>query len=414
MLATKYKRYPAYKNLKVEWMEEIPAHWEVRRLKHCVSFCNNKLDSKSEDAVYIGLQNMESWTGRLLLDNQPESVDSTVVVFNADDVLFGKLRPYLAKVACPNFNGTATSEVLVMRPLSECLQCYLAYCMLNGSYIHWINTLAYGTKMPRVSPYDVARSIIAFPPIAEQRAIATFLDRETTKIDALVSKKEQLMEILREKRAALITHAVSKGLDPNATLKASSVKWLGKIPMHWEAIKLKHLVSMQAGTGIISAEIDEIGEYPVFGGNGIRGHTSSFSHDGNYLLIGRQGALCGAIHLASGKFWATEHAVVVDPGKYVRADCLKYTLMAMSLNQYSQSAAQPGLNIEVIGNVLTPVPPLFEQQSITAFLDRETLKIDRLIDTLQKIIERLRELRTALISAAVTGRIDIRGEAECA
>ena len=129
------------------------------------------------------------------------------------------------------------------------------------------------------------------------------------------------------------------------------------------------------------------------------------------FLIGRQGALCGAISLAKGKFWATEHAVVVDTGERLNVDCLAYTLTAMSLNQYSQSAAQPGLNIEVIGNVPVPVPPFPEQQAIGDFLDRETAKLDVLVTRVQEAIDRLAELRVALISAAVTGRIDVREEA---
>ena len=188
-MIAKYKHYSAYKPSEARWLREIPAHWEMRRLKYCASFHNNKLDSKPDKAVYVGLENMEPWTGELRLDNKLESVDSMVVTFNAGDVLFGKLRPYLAKAARPDFDGTATGEVLVMRPLSECLQSYLTYCLLNGLYIHWINALTYGAKMPRVSLDEVACSVIAFPPITEQRAIAVFLDRETAKIDALVPRR---------------------------------------------------------------------------------------------------------------------------------------------------------------------------------------------------------------------------------
>ena len=412
-LTAKYNPYPAYKPTDVEWLGEIPAHWEVRRLKYSAPFGNGKLDNKPEGATYVGLENIEPWTGELLLDHQPDSVDSTVVTFAPGDVLFGKLRPYLAKVAYPDFEGTATSEVLVMRPLEECSQSYLAYCLLNAPYIRWIDTLTYGAKMPRVSPDEVACSFIPLPPLPEQQATAAFLERETARIDALVAKKERLIELLQEKRTALITRAVTRGLDPNAPVKDFGVEWLGEIPAHWEPIRLRYLASMRAGTGITSAEIEEVGEYPVFGGNGIRGYTSSYTHDGNLPLIGRQGALCVAVSVASGKFWATEHAIVVDPGEQVRSDCLAYILQAMSLNQYSQSAAQPGLNIETISDVLAPVAPLTEQQAIVAFLDQETAKLDSLVAKIREAIERLRELRSALISAAVTGRIDVREEAGC-
>ncbi len=197
----------------VEWLGEIPAHWEVRRLKYVAPFHNGKLDNKPEDATYVGLENIEPWTGKLLLDDQPERVDSAVVTFAPGDVLFGKLRPYLAKVVRTDFEGTATSEVLVMRPRDECLQSYLAYSLLNEPYIRWIDSLTYGARMPRVSPNEVACSFMPFPPLAEQTAIAAYLDRETAKIDSLVATSRKAVELLREFRTALISAAVTGRID---------------------------------------------------------------------------------------------------------------------------------------------------------------------------------------------------------
>ena len=148
------------KDSSVEWLGEIPAHWEVKRLKFSAPFRTRKLDSKPDETIYVGLENIESWTGRLLLDNQPDSVDGIVGFFNAGDVLFGKLRPYLAKLARPNFDGVSTSEILALCPQDECLQSYLMYCLLNKSYILWIDNLTYGAKMPRVSPDQVASSFM--------------------------------------------------------------------------------------------------------------------------------------------------------------------------------------------------------------------------------------------------------------
>ena len=148
------------------------------------------------------------------------------------------------------------------------------------------------------------------------------------------------------------------------------------------------------------------GDYPVLVAMGFRGYTSSFTHDGEHPLIGRQGALCGAINRASGRFWATEHAVVVDAGEIVKIDYLTYTLIAMSLNRYAQSAAQPGLNIEVIGNVSSPLPRISEQHAIAVFLDRETARIDALVAKKERLIELLQEKRTALITQAVNRGLD--------
>lgn len=184
--------------------------------------------------------------------------------------------------------------------------------------------------------------------------------------------------------------------------KDSGVEWLGEVPAHWETCALKRVVSMKSGDTITSENIEESGEFPVFGGNGLRGYTNSYTHDGTYALIGRQGALCGNINYAQGKFWASEHAVVVSPLQPVETFWLGELLRSMNLNQYSISAAQPGLSVEIVGNLRIPLPPATEQQKIAVFLDRETTKIDTLIAEQQRLIELLKEKRQAVISHAVT------------
>ncbi|MDO9519339.1 MAG: restriction endonuclease subunit S [Pseudohongiella sp.] len=173
-------------------------------------------------------------------------------------------------------------------------------------------------------------------------------------------------------------------------------------PSHWTNQKLKYIASLNSGEGITSEEISEAGEYPVYGGNGVRGYISSYTHDGAFPLIGRQGALCGNIHYASGRFWASEHAVVVNvyDGHAVR--WLGEVLRWMNLNQYSQSAAQPGISVEVIENLPIPVPPKEEQRAIASYLDRETARIDSLIAAKEHMLTLLEEKRSTLISRVVT------------
>ena len=246
------------------------------------------------------------------------------------------------------------------------------------------------------------------PDNSQQRSIADYLDRETARLDALVAEKEELIKLLQEKRTALISYAVTKGLDPDVPLKDSGVEWLGEIPAHWEVKRLKRLAFMRAGTAITGDAIGAEGDYPVFGGNGVRGYTSSFTHEGEFPLVGRQGALCGCVNFATGKFWASEHAVVLSPNAGVNPNWLAQLLQVMALNQYSQSAAQPGLSVETIGSIAAPAPLETEQLAITAFLDRETAKIDALIAQVREGIDHLKERRAALIAAAVTGKIKIR------
>ncbi|MBV7459047.1 MULTISPECIES: restriction endonuclease subunit S [unclassified Acidovorax] len=180
----------------------------------------------------------------------------------------------------------------------------------------------------------------------------------------------------------------------------------GQYPGHWTIQKLKYVASLQSGDGITSDDISDVGEYPVFGGNGVRGYTSSYTHDGRYPLIGRQGALCGNINYASGKFWASEHAVVVSARRDYVVRWLGEVLRSMNLNQYSQSAAQPGISVEVIENLSIPVPPEPEQEAIANYLDRETARIDGLIAEKERMLALLEEKRTALISRVVTRGLD--------
>ena len=222
----RFRRYSEYRDSGIDWLGEIPAHWSAKRLKFVAPARTGKLDAKPNDAVYVGLEHIESWTGRLQPETQPESVDSVVSFFLAGDVLLGKLRPYLAKAARPDFDGVCTSEVLSLCPTPGCFQNYIMYCLLNEPYIRMLDSLTYGARMPRVSPDQVSGSHVPLPPETEQRTIADFLNRETARIGALVARKERLIVLLQEKRTALITHAVTRGLDPNVPVKDSGVEWL--------------------------------------------------------------------------------------------------------------------------------------------------------------------------------------------
>jgi len=175
-----------------------------------------------------------------------------------------------------------------------------------------------------------------------------------------------------------------------------------EVPKHWVVKKLGYLTSLKSGETITADTIEDQGMYPVYGGNGLRGYTDSFTHRGDYVLIGRQGALCGNINYAHGNFWASEHAVVATPLEEYEYRWLGESLRAMNLNQYSVSAAQPGIAIDRINALKIGVPPLQEQRWIADYLDRETTQIDNLIAAKEQMLTLLEEKREALISHAVT------------
>ena len=188
-------------------------------------------------------------------------------------------------------------------------------------------------------------------------------------------------------------------------MKDSGIPWIGRMPANWTAPALKYLCIMQAGKNLISEQISTSGQYPVYGGNGQRGYYSDYNANGNFLLVGRQGALCGNVHCVSGKFWATEHAVVTTPSKITNIRYLYYLLIAMDLNQYaSNSAAQPGLSVGNILNVKTLLPPIGEQVRISKFLDNCCPRIDEVITEKQSLIDDLESYKKSLIYEVVTGK----------
>ena len=168
---------------------------------------------------------------------------------------------------------------------------------------------------------------------------------------------------------------------------------------------------MKSGDGITAETIEESGDFPVYGGNGLRGYTSTYTHDGEFALIGRQGALCGNVHIARGRFWASEHAVVATLRPEHDIDWFGAILIAMNLNQYSISAAQPGLAVERVLNLHLPVPPEREQKRIANQIEEATAGIDAAIARARRRIELVQEYRTRLIADVVTGKLDVRDAA---
>ena len=199
---------------------------------------------------------------------------------------------------------------------------------------------------------------------------------------------------------------VLQTLEPYPEMKDSGVPALGNKPVHWQVLRVKNLCRMRSGDGITAESITPVGAYPVYGGNGQRGYTSEYTHDGTFVLIGRQGALCGNVHLARGRFWASEHAVVTTVRSGYLPEWLGAILTVMDLNQYSIAAAQPGLSVERVLDLRLPVPPVSEQAAIVRFLDHADQRIRRYIRAKQKLITLLEEQKQAVIHRAVTRGLD--------
>ena len=330
----KWKRYLEYKDSGFEWLGEIPAGWDIRRLKYVAPVSNEKLNEKPYDLQYLGLEHVETKTGRILLDVPVENVDSNVSIFKKGDVLFGKLRPYLAKVVHVEFDGVCTTELLVLEPNFASYGHFLFYLLLSDEVISLVNSMTYGTKMPRANAEQISNIILPLPDHPEQHAIAAFLDRETAKIDALVEKKRRLIGLLKEKRAAIISHAVTKGLDPDAPMKDSGVEWLGEIPTGWTVKRIKFLTKCLDGQRIPlnSEERGEMqGEIPYWGANGILDHVDKWLFDEPLVLLGEDGAPFfdknkNVAFFVSDRVWVNNHIHVLRPNKAIKPSLLTHCL----------------------------------------------------------------------------------------
>lgn len=180
----------------------------------------------------------------------------------------------------------------------------------------------------------------------------------------------------------------------------------GPFGQNWPSVAVKHLAVFQSGSAIDGEEIEDFGTYPVYGGNGLRGYTERFTHKGEFVLVGRQGALCGNINYAEGHFWASEHALVGHPRRVFDRQWFGEVLRTANLGQFSTAAAQPGIAAEVVNNLRIPLPPFETQRLIARFVDRETGLIDGLIEKKTRFIALLKEKRAAVITHAVTKGID--------
>jgi type I restriction enzyme S subunit len=418
----KLPAYPRYKPSGVEWLGDVPVHWEVKRLKMTARLTDKKVEADEDNPVpYIGMENIESWTGRLLPINPDVVPTGSANAFKASHTLFGKLRPYLAKACNPEFDGLCSTELLVLKGV-EFDRKALLFALLSDGFIKLVDSSTYGSKMPRASWDFIGNCVLPVAPPAEQQAIAAFLDRETGRVDRLVAKKRELIERLQEKRTALISCTVTRGLPPaaaraagfpeNPPLKPSGLDWLGDIPKHWEVKQLKWAVMFQRGHDLPTDEREE-GEVPLVTSAGVSATHSRAAAKGPGIVTGRYGTI-GEFYFVDCDYWPLNTTLYSINLRGNDPRFLVYLLRHLSplflLN--AVKSAVPGVDRNDIHPTMTVVPPLPEQAAIAAYLDLETAKLDALVGKVEEAVERLQEYRTALITAAVTGKIDVRNTAK--
>ncbi|HXF91832.1 MAG TPA: restriction endonuclease subunit S [Nitrospiraceae bacterium] len=431
----KWKPYPAYKDSGIEWLGKIPTNWETKRLKRLFRVVNGSTPKSGESDYWDGdipwvtpddlgelVVPELSRPTRYITRKGYESCGTTLVPEGS--LVLSTRAPigHLAIAGVPLCTNQGCRSLVFSRRQSER---YYYYQVLAAR--RELESLGDGSTFKELAKESLESVLLLEPPPDEQRAIAAFLDRETAKIDALVAKKERLIELLQEKRAALITHAVTKGLDPTVPMKDSGVEWLGRIPAHWEIKRNK----------VLFREIDHRsleGEEELLTVSHITGVTKR-SEKEVYMIEAESHEgykLCERDDLAINTMWAWMGALGIagEPGmvspsyniyrlkdrallpRYYDYLC-RIPAHVSELTRFSKGVWKSRLRLypEEFFEIITPVPKPKEQQAIAEMLDRETAKLDALIAKVREGIEKLKEYRTALISVAVTGKIDVREEA---
>jgi type I restriction enzyme S subunit len=416
------KPHPAMKDSGVPWLGQVPEQWQLQRLRNVALMLVSNIDKHTkEDELsvrlcnYVDVYKNDRITDRLAFMRATASAEEIErfrlqvgdVIITKDSEMWDDIGvPALVAYEAPDL--VCGYHLAILRSDSHMTGPFLFRLHQSRAVAYQYHIAANGVTRYGLSHDAIKNVSFPVPPLPEQCAIVRFLDYADRRMRRYIRAKQKLIELLNEQKQAIIHRAVTRGLDPNVRLKPSGVEWLGEVPAHWEVRRLKTLCGMRSGDGITGMSIEPAGDYPVYGGNGVRGYTSNYTHDGEFALIGRQGALCGNVHLARGRFWASEHAVVVSLRYGHALDWFGAILLVMNLNQYSIAAAQPGLAVERVLNLWLPVPPTEEQARIAKQIKHETTGIATAVDRARRGISLLREYRTRLIADVVTGKLDVR------
>jgi type I restriction enzyme S subunit len=373
---------------------------------------------------------MESETGRLLHREEPEQQEgstnkpiSTAAIgtaFEPGDVLFGRLRPYLAKTWVADFSGRCSTEFLVIRP-SAIDADYLRYVFLSPEFVNTVDSSTFGSRMPRAD-WDFIGSIpIPLPDLHRQRNIVKYLDRQLAQLDALVQAKQRLLELLAEKRRGLTTHAVTHGIGPNAELRDSGIAWLGKVPAHWKVVRSRwlfrernersvrgdeELLTVSHLTGVTSRSK---GDVSMLEAEAKRGYKICRPGD---LAINTLSAWMGAMGVTHVQGIVSPDYNVYEPDSTLDpafVDSLVRTpIFTEEVKRYSKGVWSSRLRLYSEGffQVFLPIPPINEQRDIAAHIATESHKLEAVRVAAERSIGLLKERRRALISAAVYGFAD--------
>lgn len=444
-----YQPYPKYKESGVQWLGEVPEHWAVKRSDGILVSDRNQMmpgSFRNEDVFHYSIPAIQEYGTGII--EEGESIASAKQLITEKCLLVSKLNPRKATIciAEPKELKTLCSTELVVLKARKCALGYLNYFVQTELFRQGLDSKVQSVTRShqRASPEDVYKFWAAWPLLSEQTAIANFLDSETGRIDTLIARNKKLIALLKEERSALISRTVTRGLpedaalefglEPHTRFKESGVEWLGEVPEHWEIWKLAHLTKrigsgktptggaeVYQNEGVIflrSQNVYDDGLYlddVVYIDQKIDEEMAWSRVERNDILLNITGASLGRTCIVPHKLPKSnvnQHVCVIRLNNTDYAEYISLYLKSKPAKAFydfvQTGSAREGLNFQQVGAFPIPLPPQPEQQTITAFLDSETAKIDKLIEKVVALITRLKEYRTALITDAVTGKMDLR------
>lgn len=425
----------------IGWIGKIPTHWQIRKFRYCGTIPNGQVDPRLpefRDQILVAPNHIKSGTGRLLgtATAEEQGAESGKYLFRAGDVLYSKIRPELAKVCLIDFPGLCSADMYPISPNRDLYPGFLAYQMICIGFTESVVLASARVAMPKVNRDELGGISLVIPPRPEQKTISTFLDRKTAQIDTLIAKKQRLIELLQEKRQALISRAVTKGLDPNVPMKDSGVEWLGEIPTHWTVLRLKQLCFvLQDGThlppprtdsgfpllsvrNIVDGRFVNLPDDSMISEEDFRELTKTVRPQVGDVLLAIVGATMGKVAIVEEMPpFAIQRSLGIfrTAPRLMNPEYLGYWLRGWFFQRLlwenTGYSAQPGIYLGALADFPATVPPLDEQQQLVESLNDSVGRIDRASEKLRVQITKLQEYRQTLISAAVTGKIDVRKEA---
>ena len=433
----KYQKYAEYKNSGVDWLDNIPSHWEIVpvgrlfiRLKR-TGFPDQELLSVYRDYGVIPKSSRDD------NNNKPSDDLGQYQLVNPNDLVMNKMKAWQGSIAISEYEGIVSPAYFVYQPLrslfKRALPKYVHYLLRNPRYIAQYLRQSKGIRVNQwdLDPEEFQRIELVLPPKSEQNQIFKFLDYETAKIDSLIVKQEKLIELLKEKRQAVISHAVTKGLNPDVAMKDSGVEWLGEVPEHWGATKIKYVAELTPKKSELSNSDSRLCTFIPMEklklGSLVKDEEKQISEviggytyfkDGDLLLAKvtpcfENKNMVVANDLKNGIGFGSSEIYVLRTNSKVNTQFLYYRLQEDQFIELATGAMTGAGGLkrvpsEFLNNFEFALPPLSEQITIKEYLDQYLIKNECLMNKAQSAIQLMKERRTALISAAVTGKIDVR------